>query len=90
MIKQRKRLTGVSGKTRSADILTSPGVDHFLSNDFLTLFIGCSTFYNHISDTQTDLFTSTATKTIQSHCNGPIVYLSVIPLAPSLLQVHGP
>jgi len=38
-------MTGVSGKTRSAAMLTSPGVDHFLSRDFRTFFIGCcSTF----------------------------------------------
>ena len=46
--KARKQ-TGVSGKTRSAAILTSPGVDHFLSSDFRTFFIGCSTFCSHKS-----------------------------------------
>jgi len=46
---EKAEQTGVSGKTRSAAILTSPGVDHFLSSDFRTFFIGCSTFCSHKS-----------------------------------------
>ena len=46
-----RKETGVSGKTRSAAMLTSPGVDHFLSSDLRTFFVGCSTFCAHKSRT---------------------------------------